>query len=142
MPLIEWTNGLSVKIPEIDEQHKKLVSIINQLHDAMIKRAGEQVLGDLLNELINYTVTHFQTEEKYMRGTSFPGYAPHKKQHDALTMQATELKAKFESGQPCVTLEVMEFLKEWLTKHIQGTDKQYTDHFLKAGVGQPTEAKS
>ncbi len=142
MPLIEWNDGLSVKIPEIDEQHKKLVSIINQLHDAMIKRAGQQVLGGLLNELIDYTVTHFQTEEKYMRGTTFPGYLTHKRQHDDLTKQAVELKAKFEAGQPCMTLEVMDFLKEWLTKHIQGSDKQYTDHFLKAGVGQPTGAKA
>jgi len=142
MPVITWNDSLSVKVPEIDEQHKKLVNILNQLNDAMLKRAGQQALGTLLNELINYTVTHFQYEEKFMRATSYPSYLAHKKEHDNLTAQALELKKKYEAGQPCITIETMDFLKSWLTKHIQGTDKQYSEHFVKAGVGQLTGAKA
>ena len=133
---------MSVKIPEIDEQHKRLVNILNQLHDAMAKRTGQQALNTLFNELIEYTVTHFQTEEKYMRGTFFPGFIQHKRQHDELTIQATSLKTRFERGEMCITLQLMDFLKGWLVNHIQGTDKQYVDHFIKAGVGQTAGAKA
>jgi hemerythrin len=142
MPLIAWNDTLSVKVTEMDDQHKKLIDIINRLHDAMAKRAGQQVLGGLLNELIDYTVTHFQCEEKYMRATAYPGYTQQKQQHDGFIKQVQDLQTRFQANQPCVTLDAMEFLKNWLTKHIQGTDKQYSDHFTKAGVGQAAGAKA
>jgi hemerythrin len=142
MPLITWNDGLSVKVPEMDDQHKRLLDIINRLHDAMMNRGGQQVLGGLFGELVDYTVTHFQSEEKYMRGTSYPGYPQQKKQHDEFVQKANDLKKRFESGEPCISMQTMDFLKDWLVKHIQGMDKKYGDHFLKAGVGQPAGAKS
>ena len=63
MPFIEWNEKYSVHIEEIDSQHKKIFSIINRLHSALKARKGKKVIGNLLDELVDYTYYHFATEE-------------------------------------------------------------------------------
>ncbi len=129
MPLIAWNESLSVSVPEFDEQHKKLIAIVNDLHDAMQKGQGREGLGALLNALVQYTVTHFAAEEKRLSQASYPGYLSHKGEHDELTRKVQDLKKRFDSGNAALTVEVMAFLKNWLTNHIQGTDKKYGAFF-------------
>ena len=75
MALIKWTSALSVAVPEIDLQHQKLVSLINQLHESMLSGKGREVLGGVLNELIDYTKRHFADEEELMRRHNYPEYS-------------------------------------------------------------------
>lgn len=134
MDLFTWSDSLSVGVMELDIQHKKLVGLLNDLHRAMRAGQANNALKPLLTSLINYTLTHFRTEERYMQQYGYPQYAQHKSQHEQLTAKATDLKQRFESGQTMITLETMNFLKDWLQTHIQGSDKLYGKYFAEKGV--------
>ncbi len=128
MALLTWNDRYKVNITTIDLQHKKLFDMINELHDAMRSGKGNEVLGKILNELVMYTRMHFATEERMMSAARYPDYANHKAQHDELTRKAVELQHQFREGRTMMTLEVMNFLKDWLTHHIQGSDRKYTPY--------------
>lgn len=122
--LITWSDKLSVSIDSVDNQHKHLVDMVNELNAAMSTASGNEVMGDILKRLINYTATHFQHEENLMQKHGYPGYAEHKRQHDELVEKVMDLQKKFENGNARMTIEVMMFLKNWLTEHIQGSDAE------------------
>ncbi|MGD1075133.1 MAG: bacteriohemerythrin [Thermodesulfovibrionales bacterium] len=134
MALITWSDDLSVNIGSIDAQHKKLVALVNTLHDAMSSGKGQQALGKILDELIEYTKSHFATEERLMTTHVYPGYLSHKKEHDGLTQQVLTVHQDFKAGKPVITVEIMRFLKDWLSRHIQGTDKKYSPFLISKGV--------
>jgi hemerythrin len=134
MPLLTWSDSLSVGVQDIDVQHKRLVELINQLHDAMGQGKGRAVLGKTLDGLIDYTRTHFAMEERLMATQAYPGAVRHKAEHDALTKQVLDLQSKFLIGQATVTLEVMKFLKDWLSNHILTLDKQFGAYLNSKGV--------
>jgi hemerythrin len=135
MPLIDWTEKLSVGVPSIDTQHKKLVAMANELYDAMKAGHGKDVLNKTLDGLINYTVTHFKYEEKLFAQTGYAASKPHLKEHEDLTKQVLAIQEKMKAGVSfSQSMQVMEFLKNWLTNHIQGSDKSYTAHMISKGV--------
>jgi len=134
MDLITWNNNLRVNISKIDEQHRKLVSIVNDLNSAMGLGKGKEIMGNVLSSLIDYTKSHFATEEELMEKYVYPGYLTHKADHDALTKQVNETMKKFTEGKAIVTVEVMNFLKDWLINHIQNTDKRYAPYLNSKGV--------
>jgi hemerythrin len=125
MPLMNWSGALSVGVHEIDEQHKKLVEMLNQLYEAMQKGQGKDVLGSLLAGLAQYTVKHFAAEERAMQRAGYADLAAHKVEHEALTKKVLDFKQRFDGGTSMITIELMNFLKGWLTSHIQGSDKKY-----------------
>jgi len=124
MSLITWNDSLSVGFEPIDEQHRRLVELINKLHSAMAQGKGSQTLSSVLDGLIDYVQTHFASEEAMMKINDYPGYAAQKSQHIDLTRQVLELRSQFATGQTVITMDVMKFLKDWLVDHIQGSDKQ------------------
>ena len=134
MALISWNQDLSVQVAQFDNQHKELVGLVNDLHDAMASGKGNTVLGKTLAKLIDYTKTHFAAEEKLMKQHSYPGYLSHKMEHDTLTRKALEIRTTFDSGKMVMSVELMNFLKDWLTKHIKGVDKKYGPFFLSKGI--------
>jgi len=134
MALIEWTPSISVNVRKFDDQHKKLVDLMNQLHDAMKAGQGNSMLGHTLQALINYTTTHFLEEENVMKQHGFPDLARHKQEHDKLVRQVLELQKQFQGGQAMLTMKVMTFLKDWLVTHIQGEDKKYGAFLNAKGV--------
>lgn len=134
MSLMNWTDSLSVNIREIDDQHKKLVGMLNELHDAMKAGQGAKVTGSVLTELIKYVGTHFATEEKYFKQYAYPDSAKHKAEHDDLTKKALDLQKQFQDGKPVLTVELLNFLKNWLTNHIMGTDKKYGPYLNSKGL--------
>lgn len=135
MALITWDDSkFSVNIKEIDVQHKKLVELINLLHDAMKAGQGKDALGKVLNELISYTVSHFGTEERLFQQHGYPDIAKHKKEHEDLKKKAIELKTEFEKGAAMITPNVLNFLRDWLTNHIMKVDKAYSAFLNGKGV--------
>ncbi|MBK7078288.1 MAG: hemerythrin family protein [Myxococcales bacterium] len=133
--LMEWGPKLSVGIQSFDAEHQKLVAMVNDLFDAINTGKGKEKLGVVLGALIDYTVTHFQHEEREMKAHNFPAFAKHKEEHDALTKQVAEVRQKFAAGNnAALSAEVMAFLKNWLIKHIMGTDKGYTAFLVSKGV--------
>lgn len=134
MALLAWNNMYSVKIKQFDNEHKKLIDLINQLHDAMKVGKGSEVLGNVLKSLIDYTSTHFASEERLMKLHNYPDYESHKKEHNMLVMQVLDVQKKLQAGQAPITQNVMNFLKEWLVKHIQGEDSKYGPYLNGKGV--------
>jgi hemerythrin len=134
MALLNWTENYSVKIKEIDTQHKKLVDIINNLHDSMKAGKSKEVLGKILEELINYTGYHFKTEEDLFDKYGYPEKNTHKRQHGDLVDQVLKFKANFDNGKSVVSIDIMNFLRDWLTQHIAGSDKKYSSYLNGKGV--------
>lgn len=134
MPLMTWNADYSVHIELVDEQHKKLVGLINGLHDAMKLGKGKDVLGKTLSQLVDYTAYHFKEEEKLFKVYAYPDYLPHKREHDALTKQALELRERFVRGELFLSNETVLFLKDWLNSHILGSDKKYGPFLNARGV--------
>jgi len=135
MPLMTWNEQMSVGVKVLDEDHKKLVAMINELHEGLKAGHGKDVLGKILDGLVSYTKFHFQREQQLFARTGYPEAEAHKKLHDDLTKQVLDVQAKFKSGAvTCLSLDVMEFLKNWLTNHIQGTDKKYGPHLNSKGI--------
>jgi len=134
MALLNWNESYSVKIREIDLQHQKLVGLINDLHDGMKAGRGSAVLGSILTELVNYTAFHFAFEEKIFDKYGYPETSVHKKEHADLVKQVLAYKESFDSGKSVLTIDLMNFLRDWLTKHISGSDKKYTSFLTGKGL--------
>jgi hemerythrin len=134
MPFMTWNDNMSVGIPSIDEQHKKLVGMLNELSDAMKVGKDKEVLGPILDGLINYTATHFKYEEDLFDKTRYPEAFVHKREHEALVKQVLDIQSKYKAGAFALSIEVGDFLKKWLTNQILGTDKKYGPHLTSNGV--------
>lgn len=132
--LIEWSPSLSLDIKEIDEQHQQLVKMINDLHQAMMDRKSQQVLGEIIDGLIAYTASHFLTEEKYFVAYEYNGATVHKLAHKEFVNKVTAFKKDFESKKMMLSMEVMGFLKDWLIQHIMGEDRKYAPLFKSKGL--------
>lgn len=132
--MIEWKEPYSVNIKKLDEQHKTLIQMINTLHDAMRDGKGNATLGQILDKLIKYAADHFQCEESLFTIHKYPDHIHHKHEHEEFVKNVLVFKEDFDSGRIALTLKVMNFLKEWLIKHILGSDKEYTNYLNARGV--------
>jgi hemerythrin len=132
--LINWSDQFSVGVNKFDFQHKNLIKQINDLHMAMSMGNGKSSLGTILNNLADYTVKHFADEEREMQRTNYPNYMAHKREHDRLIEKVQDLQERMASGKVLLTMEVMNFLKDWLMNHIAKVDKQYSEHLVEQGV--------
>lgn len=134
MAYFEWSDALSVKVKEIDDQHKKLVEMLNSLHEAHVARMGKEAQREIIARMVNYARTHFDAEEEYMRKLQYPALAEHKEEHAAFAEKALELQERADNAGLIFTAEILEFLKRWLREHILGTDMKYSSHFNACGV--------
>ena len=134
MALMTWKEEYNINIKVVDSQHKKLVDLLNQIHDATSMGKGREVLAHILNELVAYTKLHFSTEEELFKKFSYPGYLQHKIEHDKLTKQVCEFQDRYSAGRAAISIEIMQFLRDWLNGHILGTDKRYSEFLLSKGV--------
>jgi hemerythrin-like metal-binding protein len=123
--LIPWSSTLSVKVPELDEQHKILIGIINDMYDALKSGRGREAVDTILPRLVEYTKEHFAHEEAMMQKHKYPGYVDHKAKHVALTNKVLEYVHRMQEGRGTAAVEFMEFLKNWLVSHTQGVDRKY-----------------
>ncbi|RMF56980.1 MAG: hemerythrin [Calditrichaeota bacterium] len=134
MALFQWSDTFSVGISSIDRQHQKLISLVNELHEAMKNGKSKEVLGYIIEELINYTKYHFQTEEELFHKYQYPQEAAHKAAHDSFVEKVLQFQEGFESGKVLLSMEILQFLKQWVSDHIQKVDKQYSFFLKEKGV--------
>ena len=109
----------------MDAQHKALFGMLNELHDAMLAGSGQEMTRFLLKRLVDYTRDHFAAEEKTMSVAGYPGLEKHRAEHQSLTRRVQEYAVRLENGEAAINLHLLTFLREWLSKHIQQTDKNY-----------------
>lgn len=131
---VEWKDSYSVGIDSIDQQHKKLLNLINQLQTAVDYSTGEQFEREALDELVDYTKTHFTYEEGLMRDNDYPDFEAHKVQHEDMFNKVREVLAEYEKDHDTAMSNAVEYLKAWLINHINGTDKQYSSYLIGKGV--------
>lgn len=125
---LKWTEALLTGIPQIDKQHRKLVALANDLHHALKDGKAQEVMQQILDELVDYTKSHFSFEEGMMRKYRYPEYDNHIKAHQQLVKQITDIYENFRNKRGCIGLETFVFLKDWLVNHIMRTDKKYVPH--------------
>ncbi len=124
MFVFPWQDKYSVGVDSIDEQHKQLLELLNELASAMAEGKGKTVLEPVLKKLIGYTIFHFNEEEKYFERIEYLDAEMHREEHIKLIEEVSRFKNDFDAGKIGLTVSLMKFLKEWLIDHIAGTDKE------------------
>lgn len=130
--LLDWDESFELDIDIIDSQHRRLVDIVNKLNGAMSQGQGNNVLSEIFNDLKGYTVEHFKTEEELFDEHGYEETDQHKKIHADLVGKVLEFEEQFKSGKVAMSRDLMEFLRDWLTNHIKGTDKKYASFLQEA----------
>ncbi len=125
MAFIKWDDKFLTGVSEADNQHKKLVKLINELYDTMKQGKEQNIIGKIIDELAKYAIVHFSTEEKLMQKYGYPGLANHKREHEIFIQKVEEFKKEQAEGKITLSIKVLNFLKDWLINHIMGTDKEY-----------------
>lgn len=125
MALMTWNDSFSTGVKAMDEQHKGLVKTLNDLHAAMMAGQEKGVTGDLLKTLVKYTHQHFAAEETLMQRAQYPQFAAHCGQHKDLTAQVEKFVGRYERGEISLNVDLLMFLRDWLMKHIQKSDREY-----------------
>ena len=136
-----WNDTLAVGQEDIDNDHMILVALINRA--ARRIRGGEvpHAIGAAIDQLVAYTVLHFEQEEQVMERSAYPEFIQHKAQHDALRKRVAELKQRFEAGETQIGDDLLALFRDWLTGHIQRFDKRIGHHLEgRGGDGRAVEA--
>ena len=135
MPLMTWTDEMSLGIKTLDDDHKRLVELLNELHRRVLSGKSGAAIEDAIEQMIHYTRYHFKREEQLFSGTGFPDADEHKREHEMLIRRALSLQARFKSGQSGeLSLETMGFLQRWLNDHIMGSDRDYIPYLKGKGI--------
>ncbi|MCB1185016.1 hemerythrin family protein [bacterium] len=125
MALLDWNASLSVEVPEMDAEHKKLVGLVNELNDAMKSGKAKDEMDKVFGELARYTQTHFASEERWMQKVGYLHLDKQKREHQELLKQVTAFKADYDAGKAMISVKLMGFLRDWVRNHIQKSDKDY-----------------
>jgi hemerythrin-like metal-binding protein len=135
MASMPWNESLSVGVKALDDDHKQLVSMINELVDGIVQNRRQETLTQVLDKLVSYTQVHFAREESFFARTRYAAAAEHTRAHRELVQKVTALQARLrEGGSSMLSLDVMKFLKDWLTRHILEEDKKYQRHLNANGI--------
>lgn len=127
MALIEWDEKYSVGIDSIDAQHKKLIGIINLVNEAIELDFNTTILHGIFEELVDYTKVHFKYEESLLKEADYKDYDQHSKTHRQFESQLKVFQDQFRVQGKSVSKPLVVFLQKWLTSHIMGTDKEYSE---------------
>lgn len=135
MAAFEWKDEYSVNIGAMDEQHKKLVGMINDLDIAIASGTNNEVLSETFNGLMDYISTHFKSEEELMKKYDYPNLYDHGQNHIDFTLKIANLKRSYDAYQHRESAEqVVLYLTKWLLGHIMGVDKRYGIYLNKLNV--------
>lgn len=129
-----WKNEYSVNVAELDEQHKILYDLVNNLCESFVHVSDKTFFRNKLDELIEYTRFHFQREEELMRQCSYSDCDCHAREHRRHLQDIENFKKKIESGAEITGMEFLDFLKDWLVNHTEVIDKKYASAMNKCGI--------
>lgn len=127
MAYLEWNETLDVKVKAMNDEHKELIRLMNELHDKNEAKASKDVLTNALGKLKRYTIKHFDDEEKFLESVNFPELKTHKNIHKMLLDKLAKYEEQFlASG--VMGKDFFEFLSFWLKSHIKGIDTKYSKY--------------
>lgn len=131
---IQWNNSYSVNVKELDDQHKYFLSLLNRLYRYIYANKSRDELKSILTDLVSYKSNHFATEEKYFDLYDYENSVEHKKEHQKLEQQISDFQNEFLEGKKDITVELVDFLENWLIDHLDTQDKKYTKCFNEHGL--------
>lgn len=140
LTLIQWDESYNTGLEKVDKQHQNLVQMINELYTVMIMDKGREDVAKILRELSEYTVYHFQTEEKLFGDTEYPQKEEHKKKHRDLVEEVISFKEGLVRGERNLTDELLNFLKAWLVDHILDMDQDFAEYVKRAEASEQKKA--
>lgn len=134
MDLIQWQPSFSVGVEMIDEQHRLLVKMINDLYAALGAGESRKALEKMISRLSVYAAMHFAREEHYFTLFAYPQTKAHMQAHDDFEDQVYQFERDFKAGKQELSIEIMNFLSTWLVEHITKTDRQFGPFLNARGI--------
>jgi hemerythrin-like metal-binding protein len=134
MALFVWDSSYSVNVARCDQDHKELFALTNELYEAMRVGKGSQIVEHIVEELKEYTKSHFAAEEALMAKANYPALSTHREEHRKLIESVDQLQKDMKDGAVGQSVGVATFLNDWLVNHIKKTDKLYSAHLNANGV--------
>jgi hemerythrin-like metal-binding protein len=125
MEYIKWNDELSVDNIIIDKQHKELFRLINDFYNAIVEKKGKEATQRAIEDMEDYIKTHFTSEEIMMKNAGYDDLEQHLKEHKFYVEKVRDLRERFNEGRMILSLEVTNFIKDWITNHIKITDQKY-----------------
>ncbi len=137
MSLFKWRDSYDTGVPQFDQEHHKIVELINTMFKAVRDKSGKEIAEKACAEVVSYTVYHFTNEEQAMQAVNYPGLDEHIAEHARLKAEAEKFQTIITNNFPEGVTEFYRFLREWLVDHIQDCDKKYGPYLTTA----PEKAK-
>ncbi|WP_027183280.1 bacteriohemerythrin [Desulfovibrio inopinatus] len=134
MAILEWSESLSVNIHIMDEQHHQLLRMVNTLYDAMQNQTNTDPVHSILEQMHQYAITHFGTEEAFMEQHTYPEILPHKEEHQKFIDKISQIRLHEQTETAANSIDLINFLSNWLVDHIHGTDKKLGAYLASCGV--------
>lgn len=134
MGAICWNQGMCLGNERIDQQHKKLTDLINELYQAFTAGRDKDILAQLIREVSAYCLYHFSDEEKLMAEIGYPDAEHHTAQHRTFVLKTVDFLVDAADGKEDISLEMLDFLTDWWIGHIQGTDMRLGEHLKARGL--------
>ncbi len=131
---LEWQESYSVGVQAMDDDHKRLLILLNKFQTAYEYHTGDEFEREALNELVDYTKTHLEREEKLMEENGYPDLEAHKQEHREMIARVEQFLTLYADKGHAVLGEVSQYLRDWLINHINGTDKRYGPYLNAKGV--------
>lgn len=130
---LKWDEKYAVGIAEFDEQHKKIMEMLNQLLDAVKHEGTIEKSGDIVNKLIAYASEHFGTEEAAMKEHDYPYLKKHHDEHNVIKSKLSDLHKKCVEGDTLHTMEILKFITHWMDNHLKDVDMNYGPFLVAKG---------
>ncbi|WP_346355688.1 bacteriohemerythrin [Azotosporobacter soli] len=135
MALLCWDESYSVRIKELDRQHRKIVEGINRLHDSLKLGGGKEETVLLLTELRTHMQEHFQTEEGYLKANDYADFSDHCEQHQFFLHRLNELEERLKKRRSVKSaLTLVQQLNQQQVEHVREHDQSYTKRLVEKGV--------
>lgn len=133
-----WTKKISVGIEEIDNQHRKFISMINDAYD-MVGNRNSSGLVKIAKDIVFYASIHFETEESMLKRWEYPLLAQHKKEHEKIFRDAVAFYDRIDREGGRALGDFLDFLKDWFNNHLSKFDMAYAEYYKEKGFIESSE---
>lgn len=133
MAYFEWAADLVIDNGPLDDDHRHLIDLVNELHTATSRGCGQDVVAEVIEKLVDYTRQHFAREESAMAAAQFPQLAEHQLQHEKLMAELDVLQARYRAGSITTAAQLSTLLRDWLSLHIRRSDRELRDVLKRNG---------
>jgi hemerythrin len=133
MALMTWSSRYSVGVETLDDQHKALLNVLNELHAASMRGKASEVADSMIRQIVSLANEHFSAEERLMESIRFPGLAEHRAKHEELMVKLKEFVSRHAKGDKTMYTQLLYFMRDWLGNHMLTVDSGYASWLASGG---------